>query len=164
MTCSFRDFLSSILAIYQLLYQFIYRPWVCIYTVPSLSFTHKVFKKWAVNHTPLSLSIQVILGGCLYESWAGMLSKRDEFGLMCLHEKISSCVPRPFCTFYIPQNNCDIVLTIFGYLEIALSSGNQASLLASVYIKKISSRSRDLAFSKQGLANQASLFVHMNMQ
>ena len=98
------------------------------------------------------------------ECLARQSSSRDEFGLMCLHEKISSCMPRPFCTFYIPQNNCDIVLTIFDFLEITLSSGNQASPLASVYIKKFSSRSRDLAFSKQGLANQASLFVHMNMQ
>ena len=38
--------------------------------------------------------------------------KQDEFSL-CLHEKISSCLPGQFCSFYISQN-CDIVLTIFG--------------------------------------------------
>ena len=39
--------------------------------------------------------------------------KQEEFSL-CLHEKISSCLPGQFCSFYISQNNCDIVLTIFG--------------------------------------------------
>ena len=39
--------------------------------------------------------------------------KQDEFSL-CLHEKISSASAGQFCSFYISQNNCDIVLTTFG--------------------------------------------------
>ena len=70
----------------------------------------------------------------------GQPGKQDTFGF-CLNEGILSCTLGQFCSFGVPQNNCNIVLTIFFMFLKQLSSQQPCrAATCEFHTKKITSR------------------------